>query len=228
MRGTGTHWRIIHNHVASQELVQGVVGDMDALLGRGETLKASGRCAVVRLRDVGGADYTARRYKTKGLGHTVAHWFLRSKARWYWQSASMLTRAGLATPEPVLCAEERRLGVLRMRSVFITRYVEGRSLWEMVATGELAGERLLEVAVQFGRIWETLGRLNIGHGDMKATNFIVDSKNRVWMIDLDSMRVHRNRLILARRRRQDLERFMRNWKGNPAVADTFSAHLGVT
>jgi RIO-like serine/threonine protein kinase len=84
----------------------------------------------------------------------------------------------------------------------------------------------MEVAAQFGRIWKTLGRLSIGHGDMKATNFIVDSDNRIWMIDLDSMRVLGNRLMLARRRRQDLERFMRNWKGHPAAAAIFSAHLG--
>jgi RIO-like serine/threonine protein kinase len=98
----------------------------------------------------------------------------------------------------------------------------------MVAAEELVGERLTEVALQFGRIWKTLGRLGIGHGDMKATNFIVDPENRLWMIDLDSMRLHRNRLVLARRRRQDLERFMRNWKSHPAVADIFNEHLGIT
>jgi len=56
----------------------------------------------------------------------------------------------------------------------------------------------------------------------------VDAENRLWMIDLDSMRVHSNRLVLARRRRQDLERFMRNWKGHPAVAAVFLPHLGRT
>jgi len=228
MRGTKRHWRIIRQQGAPLELIRGVMSDINALLGRGEMLKASGRCTVVRLRDAGGADWTARRYNTKGPWHTAAHWFLRSKAGWCWLNATRLTQAGLATPEPVMCAEERCMGVLRMRSLFVTRYVEGRSLWEMVATGELKGERLTEVAVQFGRIWNTLGRLGIGHGDMKATNFIVDSENRLSMIDLDSMRVHRNSLMLARRRRQDLERFMRNWKDHPAVAATFSAHLGTT
>jgi len=226
MKGTNRHWRIIRQQGAPLELLRAVGGDIDALLGRGETLKASGRCTVVRLRGVEGEDWTARRFNTKGPGHTAAHWFLRSKARWCWRNATLLAQAGLATPEPVVCAEERCVGVLRMRSVFITRYVKGQSLWELVATGELADERLMEVAAQFGRIWKTLGRLSIGHGDMKATNFIVDSDNRIWMIDLDSMRVLGNRFMLARLRRQDLERFMRNWKGHPAAAAIFSAHLG--
>lgn len=225
MKGTNRHWRIIRQQGAPLELLRAVGGDIDALLGGGETLKASGRCTVVRLRGVEGEDWTARRFNTKGPGHTAAHWFLRSKARWCWRNATLLAQAGLATPEPVVCAEERCVGVLRMRSVFITRYVKGQSLWELVATGELSEERLMEVAAQFGRIWKTLGRLSIGHGDMKATNFIVDSDHRIWMIDLDSMRVLGNRFMLARRRRQDLERFMRNWKGHPAVAAIFSAHL---
>jgi RIO-like serine/threonine protein kinase len=228
MRGINRHWRIIRQQGASPELVQGVVSDIDALLGQGETLKASGRCAVVRLHGAGGAEWTARRFKTKGPWHTAAHGFLRSKALWSWRNATLLSQSGLDTPEPVLCAEERCLGVLRMQSVFVTRYAEGRSLWEMVASGELRGERLIEVAAQFGRIWETFGRLGIGHGDMKATNFIVDSANRIWMIDLDSMRVHKNGPLLVRRRRQDLERFMRNWQAHPTVAAAFSAHLGMS
>ena len=228
MGKTNRHWRIIHQQGAPPELLRSVVTDLDGLLGLGATLKDRGRCTIVRLPAVGGGDWTARRYKTKGPGHTAAHWFLRSKARWYWQNATLLMQAGLATPEPVICAEERWMGVLRMGSLFITRYVEGQSLWEMVAAAGLVGEKLREVAGQFGLAWETLGRLGVSHGDMKATNFIVDAENRLWMIDLDSMRVHSNRLVLARRRRQDLERFMRNWKGHPAVAAAFLPHLGRT
>jgi tRNA A-37 threonylcarbamoyl transferase component Bud32 len=139
----------------------------------------------------------------------------------------LLDREGLATPEPVVWAEERWMAVLRMRSLLITRYVNGRSLWQAVSSGELAGDRLKDAAAQLARIWNTLGQLNIGHGDMKATNFIVDSENRLWMIDLDSLRVLRNRLVLARQRRQDIKRFMRYWKGHPAAADLFSSHLGI-
>ena len=228
MGGTKCQWRIIHQQGEPLELAREVMSDVDMLVGRGEMLKAGDRCTVVRLYGVGEGDWTARRYNLKGPGHTAVHWLLHSRAEWCWRNAMLLERASLATPEPLICAEERWLSVLRMRSLFITRYVKGRSLWEMVAAEELVGERLTEVALQFGRIWKTLGRLGIGHGDMKATNFIVDPENRLWMIDLDSMRLHRNRLVLARRRRQDLERFMRNWKSHPAVADIFNEHLGIT
>jgi len=227
MEGTRPRWRIIHEEGAPPELVQGMMSDVDALVARGEMLKAGKRCTVVRLWSLEGGEWTARRYNMKGRGHTAVHWLLRSRAGWSWRNAMLLDRVGLATPEPLLWAEERMLGVLRMRSLLITRYVKGLSLWEMVSSGQLARERLFEVAEQVGRIWVTLGRLNIGHGDMKATNFIVDSENRLWMIDLDSLRVLRNRLMLARQRRQDLARFMRYWKDYPAVADLFSAHLGI-
>ena len=75
-------------------------------------------------------------------------------------------------------------------------------------------------------MWQDLGALRLGHGDMKATNFIVDPAGKLWLIDLDGMRRYRTGPLLRAERRKDLARFMRNWQERPEVAAIFRARIG--
>jgi len=213
----------------------------DDVIASGVMLKPGDRCTVVRL-DLPQANalpapgaaskgdqprhLTLKRYNLKGRLHTAIHLPLRSRAQWSWLSGRRLVAAGVATPMPLACVEERQCGILRLRSYLLHEFVPGRSLLDLVQSDDVTGEPLADLAKQFARMWQTLGQLRAGHGDMKATNFIVDPHGKLWLIDLDGLRVYRSGALLRRERRIDLARFMRNWQDSPEAAAVFRARIG--
>lgn len=196
--------------------------DSDALVRSGRMLKDGDRCTLVRLDTREG--FVLKRYNLRGPLHTAGHWFLRSRAALNWNHSRHLAESGLATPRVSAMLEER-FGPLRMRSLVLMEFVPGVPLLEAVKKGQLDSAKLEQVADQFATVWRTLGEQRIGHGDMKASNFIVGEDGRLWLIDLDGMHVRRSTALLARERRQDYERFMRNWEDRPEVAAVFRTRL---
>lgn len=187
----------------------------------GAMLKEGDRSTVVRL-DIGGRSYTFKRYNLMGPIHTVVHLLMRSRARWNWINSRRALDAALSTPKPLACLENR-LGPLRGRSYYLCEYVEGEVLLDLVRDGRIQGQRLRAVAANFATIWDTLGRMRLSHGDMKATNFIVDGKDEVWMLDLDGMRREWFAPRWRRQRARDRARFMKNWRGLGECEEVFLA-----
>ena len=208
-----------------EALIERLWSDADGALGAAAMLKDGDRCTVTRVEQ-SAEPYTLKRYNLKSTLHTAIHLPLRSRARWSWLNGRKLVKAGLPTPMPLACIEERRHGLLHLRSYLLTQFVPGRSLLDLVQSDETKGERLADLARQFTRIWQTLGQLRAGHGDMKATNFIVDPQGKLWLIDLDGLRIHHSAVLLRRERRNDLARFMQNWQEKPEVAAVFRARIG--
>jgi len=73
-----------------------------------------------------------------------------------------------------------------------------------------------------------LNTLKATHGDMKASNFILDDSGVLQLIDLDSMIFHRSKQSYEREKRKDLARFMRNWEDSPELVKLFRRELEVT
>ena len=105
------------------------------------------------------------------------------------------------------------------------RSASSPTLLDYVESGAAEPAVLEKLAEEFGRIWRGLGRLKARHHDMKATNFIVDAEHRLWLIDLDGMRTGLPGPLFRHARRADRERFMRNWRDWPEVADRFRARI---
>jgi hypothetical protein len=216
-----------HAPLIPDRIVESLWRKPDELVASGAMLKDGDRCTVVRLQSgPGEAPMVLKRYNVKGSVHMATHLLLRSRARWCWINARWLIAAGLPTPRPLACVDERRSALLRIGSYLLTEMVQGISLSEMVHSGRAGVEAVRHLAHQFAAIWQTLGQLRVGHGDMKATNFIVDPQGKLWLIDLDGLRVYRSRTLLHRERRNDLARFMQNWQGRPEVSAIFRARIG--
>jgi serine/threonine-protein kinase RIO1 len=218
-------------HVAQlpMPIIQGLWQNPDQMVSGGSMLKDGDRCTVVRIyAQVSGVEksFVLKRYNQKDAFHTTTHLLLRSRARWTWQNGRRLLGAGLPTPAPLACVDERRLGILRVGSYLLTEFIPGEPLNELIDSGKLEETRLRDIARQFVSIWQRLGQLQLGYGDMKASNFIVDPQGRLWLIDLDGMRHYHSRAMLRHKRRKDLARFMQNWVDHPEVAALFRARIG--
>ncbi|MCZ6837083.1 MAG: hypothetical protein O7G85_15000 [Planctomycetota bacterium] len=193
----------------------------DLLISEGTMLKDGDRSTVVR-HDAKDRSYTIKRYKAMGLGHTITHGVLRTRASWSWINGRRVIASGLNTPRPLACLEIR-LGPLRGRSFFVSDYIEGEILLDLVRDGGLDRARLESLATVMGEIWKTLGQKGLSHGDMKATNFIAMDDNSLWLLDLDGMRQPLVRPWFKRQRAKDRARFMKNWRGLAACEDVFLA-----
>lgn len=228
--------RLVARADADESLLQSLMERADRLIEQGTVLKPGDRCTVARFCPPGGQGvakgnagdragaWVIKRYNRKGLLHTITHLLARSRASWCWTNAGRVRGAGLRTPTPLAFVEER-WGPLRGRSFLVVDHVPGVPLAEWVAAHAQDHRAVEAMADRFAEVWRALGKARLGHGDMKATNFLVDGAGELWLIDLDGMRLHPPGPTLARARKRDQARFLRNWKDQPEVQAIFRSRL---
>ena len=127
---------------------------------------------------------------------------------------------GIATPAPLAMIEER-VGPLRRRAFLITEFCSGEALLQRLSPEREPDEAEAAAIMEF---FGTLFRLNISHGDMKATNLFWDA-GRVVVIDLDAMVQHDSDVAFVREWRRDRVRFLRNWPTHSVLYRWLDANL---
>lgn len=181
----------------------------ESQLAAGQWLKDGNTASVLRItgRD---SDLVVKRYNIKHWRHGLSRALRRSRAWVAWQNANMLALLGVSTPQP-LALLEHRLGPLRRSAYLISTYSLGVPLQDWLRQqGEAVVPDWLDRALL--DIFAALAAARISHGDLKASNFLVeDTDRRVQLIDLDAMRLHRCGWRFRRARRRDLARFLDNW-----------------
>lgn len=176
-------------------------------------LKCGNSASVVRA-DIDGRPRVIKRYNLKGFGHWLRRCWRPSRAWHSWRNAQRLVLWGLPTPRPMALLESR-LGWLRGRAFYVSEYVPGESLGAaLAAAGPARRVALLE---RLCRLLTDLARLNLSHGDLKATNLLVDQENNLMLLDLDAMRRHRRRPAFRRAFARDLARLRANWTEQPVL-----------
>ncbi|MCC6657726.1 MAG: hypothetical protein IT512_06055 [Rhodocyclaceae bacterium] len=196
---------------AEADFLAPLVADPDAWLEQGIALKR-GRSATLALIELEGRKLVIKRYNIKGAGHALSRAWRPSRAWHSWIEAHRLQFLGIGTPRP-LALVERRLGPLRGRAWLVSEYCEGPNLQE-----RLAAENGLppEIAAAVHRLFGQLAEARIGHGDLKATNFIWSGKD-LCVLDLDAMRPYDSEAAWRKAWRKDRARFLRNWPEGSAL-----------
>ncbi|MEX2317650.1 MAG: lipopolysaccharide kinase InaA family protein [Pirellulales bacterium] len=161
------------------------------LIAGGRILQARGARRTVWI-EWGGQRYVLKHYVEQSWRHAVKGAVTRSRAWSAWHTSQRLADAGVRTPRPVACVENR-WGLLRRDSFLAYPYVYGRTLQAC-----LAGEAPVFDDRQFDRLWQRLlrlwqqmRRLRVSLADANVGNFIIDSHEKLWVIDLDKTRFHR-------------------------------------
>jgi tRNA A-37 threonylcarbamoyl transferase component Bud32 len=196
-----------------------LMADPDAWLEQGVPLKR-GRSATLARVELEGRKLVIKRYNIKSAGHALSRAWRPSRAWHSWVEAHRLRFLGIPTPRP-LALIERRLGPLRGRAWLITEYCAGPNLQE-----RLTGEQTLpaEIGEAVRRLFTQLAAARIGHGDLKASNFIC-SGNELCVLDLDAMRQFDNEAAWRKAWQKDRARFLRNWSEGSALQREFALAL---
>ncbi len=181
----------------------------EVAVGRGEFLKRGNTATVVKIPGDNN-DWVLKRYNIKSFWHGLSRCFRPSRAWISWESAHRLELLGIETPAP-LAMRENRTGPLRREAYLVTECASGESLtaW-LLKRGNEAIPDWLDREVH--RLFDTLWRSHVSHGDMKATNLIV-SGEQLQVIDLDAVQWHRRERPFVKAYGRDLQRFMDNWQG---------------
>lgn len=205
--------------------LQRLLGDLDASCPAdpSERLK-NGNTATVWRASLGDLGLVAKRYNVKDRWHGVSRVIREGRASVSWRNAHMLQMFGIDTPAPVAYCL-RREDPLRPVGYFLAEEVAGTSLSDWVAQHRDQPDDIRRVAAMVARLLAGLRRLRISHGDLKATNLIL-SGDRLSVVDLDAMRLHRFGMAFDYAWRKDMARFEANWRDMPEVLQIMQEAIG--
>lgn len=192
---------------------------LDDAIARGELLKGGRTCTVAQV-ELAGLTLVIKRYNLKNLFHFLERCWRPSRAWHSWREGHRLRFLGIATPEPLALIEER-VGPLRRRAFLVCEYCPGRSLLELLSPDREPDD---DVARAIVSLFSSLHALRISHGDLKATNLLVDD-GKLSVIDLDAVRQHRSQRSYALAWRRDRERLLRNWPSSCVLHRWLDGHL---
>ena len=179
------------------ELLDALWRAPQSVVAEGESLRKVGARSTVRLHWQG-RSFVLKHYVEPTIRHALKQNVWRSRARTTWLAAHKLAEAGIATPRPVACIENR-FGPFRGDSYLMYPYVEGETLrsylgcedaWVRPLTGQIR-EQLVE-------FWARLKQLRVSLADTNLKNFIVGNAGRLWVIDVDKVRFHRLAYVASR------------------------------
>ncbi len=133
-----------------------------------------------------------------------------------------LSECGIPTPRPRAWVEQR-LGPLKYRSYLFTDFIEGTPLYRFVRSGDARADVLEDLARQVANIWQRFVEIGATHGDLKPENFIVDPDLRVWVLDLERVRIDGIARLRGQRPVADVETFLhiRGWHQQPESREIF-------
>jgi hypothetical protein len=181
----------------------------ESLVDRGEALRSGGARQTVRLI-WNSQPFVLKHYVEPSWRHALKQTVQTSRARTTWIFTHRLADAGVATPRPVACIENR-WGAIRRDSFLMYPYVEGRTLRSYFA-GEAKESPSLSDRLwqQLRELWQRLLELRVSLGDTNLGNFIISPAGQLWLIDLDKSRFHFMAAAAAPRQHRAWQQLLRS------------------
>ena len=189
---------------------------------RGQRLKSGNTCTL-SLVEIGGKPIVVKRYNLKNLWHSLNRALRPSRAAACWAHAHRLAIYGIATATPIALLE-KRCGPFRRQAYFLAEYIEAPDVAQFFADTTVSALQKAEAARNIASLFCKLYRLQLEHGDFKATNMKMVN-GRPLLLDLDSMRQRSLNLPFVKRHTRDLRRFMRNWQQDAVTSDLLNTAL---
>ena len=206
--------------VDSPEFKQLLV-DLDAAMQAGKALKNDATTTLARV-SVGQYDWVIKRYNIKHWRHALSRAFRPSRAAISCRNAHRLQQHNIKTAKPVAMIEYR-WGFIRHKAYLICEYYPGIECAGYFQQDEPNAEQR-RVMKNIIDTLSALFKLNISHGDLKATNILICDETPV-LIDLDGMRKHTSEFRFRRACRKDIRRFLKNWQQLPTLQHSFRQQL---
>ena len=202
--------------------------DPDSLLRRGEVIKDDSAATVVVLPTDAG-EVVLKRFRYPDRMRAVRRALRPSRARRAFVAAIRLQTFGIAVPEPLAFLELHRFG-LGVANWLLAGRAPGRDAAAVLADPATSDVQRLSIVDALVSVVARLQSGRIVHGDLKATNFLVDvaalddaGARSIKLLDLHA--VSRAGSFGALGLRRDHSRFLRNLDPWPELRGRASATL---
>jgi hypothetical protein len=154
--------------------------------------------------------YVVKYYAEQSRRHSLKQLWLRSRARRAWNVSHRMADAGIYTPRPVACIENR-IGPLRRDSYMMYPYVEGRTLRSyLVPEARDSRATIEQLWQQLRELWQRLAEHRASLADANVGNYIVAPNGRLWVIDLDKASFFRSSKTAAIHRERSWKQLVRS------------------
>jgi tRNA A-37 threonylcarbamoyl transferase component Bud32 len=198
---------VFDQRFADQQSLPEFVRALDTVMRQGRVLKDDRASFVSRVL-WNGHDAVIKRYNHRSLWHSLRHTIKGSRAQHNWLSTRYVLTLKITTPEPLGYVNQYR-GPLLWQSYFVTRFVPGSQVHEILRDETIVPAQKQRVSDLVLELLHRMAEHGVSHGDMKHTNILYDGTN-VVLTDLDAMRIDRTRWLGRRRCRRDVERYLRD------------------
>lgn len=188
----------------------------------GVKMLKNGRSSTVIKVPLDGRELVIKRYNLKSIGHRLRRMLRQTRAAKSWRLANKLRLFGIATAKPVAYIENNVLG-FRGRSYYVTEYVSGENVVSVIAKNQ-ESEEIVDRVVD---VLKNLVRVDMTHGDLKASNIIIDADHHPVIIDLDGAAEHISLSGLRRAWKKEIGRFLQNFDVMPSVREMFVRKLEI-
>jgi len=182
------------------------INNIDTLVEQGECLKDGNSATVVKV-SYAGKQLVIKRYNIKSFWHGLKRCYRPSRAAVSWRNGNLLELMGIATPT-ALGFIEQRFAWLRKRAYLICEYSDGQELFDVYQSRSPTAIELAGLKEMFS----LLRSYKVSHGDLKASNLLLDKQSQLMMIDLDAMHEHVDNVGFQKAYDKDKQRFLKNWQ----------------
>jgi serine/threonine protein kinase len=128
--------------------------------------------------------------------------------------------ANLPVARPLAIIEERTFGVPG-RAALLMEAASGNDLLSIVNNNTRSDDELKTIASKLKNSFDRMRDLKITHGDMKATNILVNENLDLKLIDIDAAKQHCSPSSFHKAREKDRLRFLANWTNKPLALAIF-------
>lgn len=138
-------------------------------------------------------------YYSSGLFSRLKELFRASRAKKCWYSANALFQRKIPTAKPIACINEKKLGFVR-KSYFVSEYLPNAEVLTFYLNEKFKSplthekrKQKIQILTQLARFVRHIHELWIYHGDLKASNILIEEKApgfyQFYLIDLDHVKV---------------------------------------
>lgn len=179
-------------------------------------LKDGGSSTVIQL-SLDQREYVVKRYNIKNKWHRLRRLFRQTRAKLSWKISQQLIFFGVRAPLPVAYLEESYAG-LPSRSYYVMEYIKGMDMQQYFKYSSPDSSTLMADLV---KLFANFKELSLVHGDLKATNILMDEKNHPILIDFDGVRSYIFQRKLNRAWLKEKKRFLKNFDNQPELKQAF-------